>query len=497
MEHIKEGYEAITASYLQNPRSKESSKQLLLNFKANLSSAYDELSQAVNEDFKKPESEFYVAEFGAAMGEISNLINNLDTYLSPEFPDSLPISFSTLSISIERISLGTILIISPFNYPLILSVSPLAGAIAAGNNVALKLPYDQLPSFCTALTKVIEKSFSSDQVIVVNGGIEESTYLLQECKFDKIFFTGSTNVGKIVYKAAAEKLTPVVLELGGKSPVFISENIDLKSLATLMDRLLWGKFTNAGQTCVAPDYLLIKDTVYDQVIKKMLQVFASKYAAVTNRSDFSHIVNERGYERLLTLLQKTKGSLIATGENDKNTNFISPTIVGNVEWDDILMQSEIFGPILPIIKYSGTLKEAVKSAAKYHDTPLAAYLFSNSEEDLAIVKEGLRSGSILVNETLMSAGCFVSPFGGIGTSGFGNYHSKWSVKTFTHERAVLKQPIWAEKLIKARYFPYTSKNLSTLKTASSIPEIPSAAFSSSMFYALVLLMGVLIGKFVI
>ena len=494
MDAMKESYEALTASFAQNPRARDASKQLLLKFKANLDSAYDELAHAVNDDFNKPELEFYVAEFGAALGEISNLINNLDRYLKPESPLSSPISFSTLSVSVDKIALGTVLIISPFNYPLILAVSPLAGAIAAGNNVVIKLPFDQLPSFCTALTRVIEATFHSDQVLVVNGGIDESQYLLNQCKFDKIFFTGSTNVGKIVYKAAAEKLTPVVLELGGKSPVFISKNIDMSSLESLMDRLLWGKFTNAGQTCVAPDYLMIESTVYDEVLKKLLQVFTSKFTNINDSSDFSHIVNQRGFDRLSKLLEETKGTIF-TSDKEKNTNFIPPTLVTNVEWNDALMQSEIFGPILPIMKYTGSLMYAVKEAAKYHDTPLAAYLFSSAEEDLVTLKSSLRSGAILVNETLMSAGCFVSPFGGIGTSGFGNYHSKWSINTFTHERAVLKQPMWAETLIKARYFPYSSENLRLLKSLSSIPEIPYDTIKSSSSYAIMLIIGIFIGRY--
>ncbi|GMM49015.1 hexadecenal dehydrogenase [Pichia kluyveri] len=467
MDTIRDKYDVVTASFVSQPRSREESKALLRKFRDNLKSSFDELSNAVREDFNKPELEFYVAEYAPAIGELTNILNNLDTILSSsKNVDSIPITFSTLSTEIEKSPLGTILIISPFNYPLILAVSPLIGAIA------------------------------SDQVLVVNGGIEESQFLLNDCKFDKIFFTGSTNVGKIVYKAAAEKLTPVVLELGGKSPVFISKNIDISSLEKLLKRLLWGKFTNAGQTCVAPDYLLIDSLVYDKVLNIIFKIFKSDFANVNKSDEFSHIVNERGFNRLSQILQETKGDILS-GDNksDKDSLFFSPTIVSNIDWNDSLMQSEIFGPILPIMKYNSSLTDIVKKVASIHDTPLAAYLFSSSDNDLKILQKYLRSGGIVVNDALWTAGCFITPFGGIGTSGFGNYHSKWTIDTFTHERAVLKQPLWAESLISSRYFPYTKENLKALKLVSSLPEIPIATLKNLAYLLSIFAIGFFLGKY--
>lgn len=491
MKDIQDRHRTLKESFSSNPRSVRDSKDLLSKFRNVLSQSFEPIAAAVKADFNKPQLEFYVAEFGQAIAETNNIINNLESMLSSPSPKTVPVTFSTMSMEVEKIALGTVLIISPFNYPLILSISPLVGAIAAGNNVVLKLPYDQLPNFSRALTEVLESVFPPEVLLVVGGGVTESTYLLNECKFDKIFFTGSTKVGKIVYEAASKNLTPVVLELGGKSPVFITKNIDLSSIDALLDRLLWGKFSNAGQTCVAPDYVLVDSVVYEKVMNHLQKAF-EKFSKIDNKSDYSHVVNQRNFDRLNGLIESTKGDVIG-GRTVKEDLFIAPTIVSNIDWNDPLMCEEIFGPILPIIKYDGSFQSIIKKVTENHDTPLAAYLFSSSEEDLTMLRKYLRSGSILVNETLMSAGCFVTPFGGIGSSGFGNYHSKWSIDTFTHERAVLKQPLWAEFLLAERYYPYTEKKLRKLMLLSKIPEIPFQLVKSILFYCLVFICGYFVG----
>ncbi|TID28175.1 hypothetical protein CANINC_002608 [Pichia inconspicua] len=487
MESIREHHITLVEEFKRHRRSPEESKALLKKFTKVLSQSFDPLSKAIKDDFNKPQLEFLVAEFGQAISETNHIIANLDTFLKSEGSSSVPISFASLSYEIEKIALGTVLIISPFNYPLILALSPLVGAIAAGNNVVLKLPYDQLPSFCNALTTILESVFPSNVLQVVNGGVPEAQFVLNECKFDKIFFTGSTNVGKEVYKAASKNLTPVVLELGGKSPVFITHNVDLKSIDTLMDRLLWGKFSNAGQTCVAPDYVLIESSVYDKVMKSLIKRFEALLSLDEN-SDFSHIVNNRGFERLSNLLKSTKGT-ITGGVCDAETLFVSPTIVSNVNWDDPLMTGEIFGPILPVIKYEGSLLSVLKKVENEHDCPLAAYLVSSSKEDELLVRRELRSGALVINEFLMSAGCYVLPFGGIGSSGFGNYHGKWTINAFTHERAILKQPLWAEKLLEMRYYPYTNDKLKTFKLLLHIPEIPFNTLKTVFVYVTIFLIG--------
>lgn len=491
---IENSYTLLTQTFANSPRSQDESKTLLKKFRDSLSASFEPIANAVKKDFNKPRMEVYLTEFGQAVAELNNVLANLDSVLKPTSPSSLPINFSTLTIQIEKIALGTVLIISPFNYPLILAISPLIGAIAGGNNVILKLPFDQLPNFSTVMKNVIEAALPKDQVAVVNGGIPESEYLLNECKFDKIFFTGSTNVGKIVYEAASKNLTPVVLELGGKSPAFVTNNVDKKSIRTLLDRLLWGKFTNSGQTCVAPDYLLVEDSVYDDVLETLLQSYQSTYAKLDETSDFTHIINKKGFLRLDGLIKQTRGKVIAGGKTFAGSLFIEPTVVADVSWDDPLMSNEIFGPILPIMRYSGSFQKIVQKVATTHDCPLTAYLFSFSDQDLVTLKKYLRSGSISVNETLMSAGCFISPFGGIGSSGFGNYHSKWTVDSFTHERAVLKQPLWAEILLKARYFPYTQANMNSLKMLEIIPEIPIQKIKEYVCYLVIFLIGWFLAK---
>lgn len=487
MDQIKAHHDILVKEFKTLRRSAEESKALLKKFSKVLSQSFDPLSKAIKDDFNKPQLEFLVAEFGQAISETNHIIANLDSFLKSEGSASVPVSFASLSYEIEKIALGTVLIISPFNYPLILALSPLAGAIAAGNNVVLKLPYDQLPNFCEALATILQSVFPKTVLQVVNGGVPEAQFLLNECKFDKIFFTGSTNVGKEVYKAASKNLTPVVLELGGKSPVFITKNVDLKSIDTLMDRLLWGKFCNAGQTCVAPDYVLIESSVYDEVMKSLLHRFR-KFSSFEETSDFSHILNERGFERLKNLLETTKGSITGGVCNAKSL-FVSPTIVSNVDWNDALMTNEIFGPILPILKYEGSLLSVLKKVEAEHDCPLAAYLVSSSKEDETSVRGELRSGALVINEFLMSAGCYVVPFGGIGSSGFGNYHGKWTVSAFTHERAVLKQPLWAEKLLDMRYYPYTNDKLKTFKFLLHVPEIPFNTFKTAFIYITLFLLG--------
>lgn len=493
-EELNSNYELLMDTFVNSPRSKIESLELIKKLKQTMENAFDPISDAIKVDFNKPKMEVYMTEFSEAIAEMSYIISHLDYMLETPSPSALPAVFSTLSTKVEKIALGTVLIISPFNYPLILAISPLVGAIASGNNVVLKLPFDQLPTFSTVLKNLIESVLPKDQVMIVNGGILESEFLLNKCKFDKIFFTGSTHVGKIVYEAASKTLTPVVLELGGKSPVFITKNFNFNSSDALIERLLWGKFTNSGQTCVAPDYLLVDDEIYDKIISGLLKKYSSTYYSVDKDSDFAHIINEKGFDRLTSIINNTKGKIIAGGTSDKENLFIKPTIISDIDWNDACMTGEIFGPILPIIRYTSSLKDVVKKVAANHDCPLAAYLFSSSNNDLNIVKKYLRSGSISVNETLMAAGCFITPFGGIGNSGFGNYHSKWSIDSFTHERAILKQPLWAEILLKARYFPYTESNFKTLRFLEHAPDIQLKNIKNCGFFLLVFLLGCILGR---
>lgn len=488
MKELAASVDFLSTSFSSSPRSVHESINYLQKFEKQLSAAFQPLAQAIKDDFNKPIFESYSCEYSEVLGELNYFIKNIKSMLACSSPESLSVAFSTLNTTIEKIALGTVLIISPFNYPLLLALSPFIGAFASGNNVVLKLPGDQLPRFSSALKMLMDSVFNGSEVLVVTGGVSESTELLNNCTFDKILFTGSTRVGRIVQEAAAKKLTPTVLELGGKSPAFVTKNSCVNSsLKTIAKRLLWGKFTNAGQTCVAPDYLLVDATISDEFITIIKEIYNEDYKNINSQTDFTHIINESSFSRISEYLEKTKGEILCGGSTEKSALFIQPTIVGNVDWDDVLMEDEIFGPVLPIIKYE-SLDKVISEVKNRHDTPLSMYILSSDKNDIKAIKQ-IRSGSICINETLMTAGCSSTPFGGIGTSGFGNYHSKWTVSTFTHERTVMEQPMWAEFLLKSRYFPYKDGNLTQLKLIGRLPELPIARIKQFTVYLVVFLLG--------
>lgn len=489
MSEIAETVQALRANIAEKTRSTELTVEYLKRLERILNMAFEPLADALKKDFNRPTFETMMAEYSAILGELSYFIKNCHSMLKEKPHHGIPSSFSTLSIEIEKIPLGTVLIVTPFNYPLMLSLSPLIGAFACGNNVVLKLPGDQLPHFSNVLKKILDNVFDKKHVFVVTGGVKESTELLNDVKFDKILFTGSTRVGKIVQEAAAKTLTPVVLELGGKSPVFVTKSA--KSLDTLCKRLLWGKFTNSGQTCVAPDYVLVDESMYENFIETLEIEFNKAYKDIVPESDFSHLINAAAFERLTGYLKSTKGKILLGGSVSEKNNFIQPTVVTNVDWDDSLMKDEIFGPILPIIKYK-SLDDAIDKVIAEHDTPLSMYILGNNKEEIAKIKR-IRSGSLAINEFLMAAGCHATPFGGLGTSGTGSYHSKWSVDAFTHSRTVMKQPIWAELLLKARYYPYTEGNFFTVSFFAGLPDFPVFSLRSFFVYLLIFVWGGALG----
>ncbi|QPG74665.1 hypothetical protein FOA43_001997 [Brettanomyces nanus] len=456
--------------------------------KVGLDKHRDQLATALEKDFHRSVLETIVLEYSCISGEIDYLTKHLASLLKADGPDEKSSLFSTLNMKTEKIPLGCVLIIVPFNYPLELSLSPLVGALAAGNNVALKLPYDKCPEFCVELTKMLLESVDPDRLIVVNGGIPESNALLDQ-QFDKILFTGSGKVGHIVMEKAAKYLTPTVLELGGKSPTFLTCHCG--NLKKAWKRILWGKFANAGQTCVAPDYLLLDDKIYDKAISVMREVYKEMFPRINADVDYTHVIDQRAFDRLTGYLEKTKGKVIVGGGKDAASRFIEPTIVTDVEFSDILMKEELFGPILPIIRYSD-LGKAVDTVRLKHDTPLAIYIFSDSTKEQELIKI-IRSGGMCINETLMHAGCHSTPFGGIGQSGFGNYHGRYSIATFTHQRAVLKQRYWAEFTVDIRYPPYNYAKVRKLLVLSKLPAVPCLSVWNILAYVVVLAVGMIVG----
>jgi aldehyde dehydrogenase (NAD+) len=406
-----------------------------------------EIISAVQKDLNKPHHECWPSEIGTVLEELDLTISELPQWSQPQLKDH-----TLLLLPAEVIQkydpLGVVLIIAPWNYPFQLIMNPLIGAIAAGNRAIIK------PSELTAHTslivqKIIQETFQSDQVATVLGGVSETTELLK-LSFDMIFFTGSTSVGKIIMQAAAKNLTPVVLELGGKSPVIISENANLDLAAR---RITWGKTFNAGQTCVAPDYVLIHEKVYDIFLEKLKHQFKTQwpYNEVTKKT-FTKIVNKIHFQRLENLLTNTK--IIYQSPRDTEDLFFSPTIV-EVNANEInqtpCMQEEIFGPILPVIKYSN-YNEAHK-IIKSFPKPLTAYLFSCNSNEQEIFNSEIQTGGICINDVVIQ---FSNPhvgFGGVGASGMGAYHGKESFVCFSHLKTITKKSKFLD--LSARYAPYT------------------------------------------
>ncbi|WP_284037796.1 aldehyde dehydrogenase [Neobacillus sp. 114] len=388
-----------------------------------------EIMAAIKEDLNKSELDAYAAEIGFVLAELTFTIKNLSSWVKVKSVKTPMTHFGSTSYIYSE-PYGVALIIAPWNYPFQLAIAPLIGAIAAGNCAVLK-PSELTPKTSEVLAKLINGLYPEEYVSVVEGGVETSTALLEE-KFDYIFFTGSVPVGKIIMKAAAKHLTPVTLELGGKSPCIVHDDANLKVAAK---RVAWGKFTNAGQTCIAPDYLYVHKNVKDKFLSEFKNTIKELYGENPLRnSDFTHIVSERHFKRLEGFLDN--GQVYSGGKTNSETLAIEPNVLTNISWDDPIMQDEIFGPILPVMEYSN-LSEVVDGIHN-HPKPLALYIFSENNQVQQTVLNSVSFGGGCVNDTVYH---FVSPhlpFGGVGPSGIGSYHGKGSFDTFSHKKSVLK-----------------------------------------------------------
>ncbi|GIP42935.1 aldehyde dehydrogenase [Paenibacillus sp. J45TS6] len=389
-----------------------------------------EILAALRKDLNKSEAEGYSSEIKLVLEEIKYSLENLKAWMEPKNVET-PAFITDASSVIYPEPYGDALIIAPWNYPFQLAVSPLVGAIAAGNCAVLK-PSEFTPATSGIISKMIRDNFPEEYIAVVEGEVETSTALLKE-KFDYIFFTGSTNVGKVVMEAASKHLTPVTLELGGKSPCIVHSDADLDTAAK---RIARGKFLNAGQTCVAPDYLLIQRDVKDQFLSKLKEAIHGLYGEdISKNPDFPKIVNEKQFNRLSAFLDN--GNLYFGGRTEASRHFIEPTILDQISWDDSIMQEEIFGPILPVIVYDD-LNEIIEEITN-RPKPLAFYVFSESKEVQDELLSGVSFGGGCINETLAHLTSPYLPFGGVGESGMGSYHGKASFDTFTHHKSVLKR----------------------------------------------------------
>lgn len=401
---------------------------------------------AVQADLNKPELEAYTTELGLCLEEINYTIKHIKTWVKPR-KVATPITQFPSSSKIYTEPLGVVLIIGAWNYPFQLVIAPLIGAIAAGNCAILK-PSEIAANTSHLLAEIIPKYFDSSFIAVVEGGKEATQQLLEE-KFDHIFYTGSTQVGKIIMSAAAKHLTPVTLELGGKSPCIVDADTHLEYTAR---RIVWGKFINAGQTCVAPDYLLVDKKIKKDLLERIKQCIQDFYGTIPETSpDYARIISQNHFNRLCELLKM--GNIIIGGETNPTTRYIAPTVIDGVTLTDRVMQEEIFGPILPIIEYTN-LSEAI-AVVNAQPKPLALYIFSSNKQHQEQVLQETASGGVCINDTIVHMAFPSLPFGGVGESGMGRYHGKASFETFSHQRSVLNKSFLVD--IKLRYAPYKDK----------------------------------------
>ena len=422
------------------------------------------LIKAMEQDYHRAPQESMQLELIPLYNDILHMISCLPKWIKARKVNDYSPAFMLGNIQVEKIARGSVLVVSPCNFPVLLALTPVANTIAAGNSVILK-PSELTPATAHEMQRIIEDAiFPHGLLQVVQGAIPETTQLIKSPTFDMIFYTGSPKVGSIVAQEAAKNLTPCVLELGGKSPAFITKNFDIKSkakLQTAIKRLFFGAFSNSGQICVSPDYLVIHESIYDEVIREAKVVLNEMYPEFSSDTDFTHMIGSRGYNALTNMLEKTQGEIYtptSAANFQSNTQHdeycIPPTLVFDCPWDDSLMMQENFGPVLPFYKYSD-LDQAIDKIIERADQPLVQYLFSDSEHERQKILTRLRSGDCLVGDTIIHVGIQETPFGGIGTSGYGNYGGVYGFNAFTHERTVFKQPFWIDFLLFMRYAPYT------------------------------------------
>lgn len=415
-----------------------------------------EIMNALQEDLGKPHFEGYATEIGIVQNGIHQAIKNTPRWAKPKRVPT-PLFHLIGSSQIYSDPYGITLIISPWNYPFQLAIAPLTGAIAAGNTCIIK-PSEVAPATSKVLAKMINENFDPGFLYVLEGGVDATTDLLKE-KFDYIFFTGGTGVGKVVYEAAAKHLTPVTLELGGKSPCIVDKDINLTIAAR---RITWGKLINSGQTCVAPDYMYVHKDIKDDLIEAIKKEIKSFYGdSPIENNEYGKIINRRHFDRLKNYLDS--GKIVHGGKADENALKIEPTIVENPSADSALLNEEIFGPILPVIEFSD-VKEVI-SYVNARPKPLALYAFSNNTDFQDAILKNTSSGGVSINDVVMHMTGESMPFGGVGDSGIGAYHGTQSFDTFSHKKAVLKRTFWPDAPL--RYAPYNKISLKTLKIAIS------------------------------
>ena len=426
--------------------------QVLKALKQAILSKENDIYNALEQDFKKSRLESFISEYGLVVSELNLVIKNLKRWSKPKRVKPSMLTFPSKDY-IYKAPYGTVLIIAPWNYPFLLVIEPLIMAIAAGNTVVLK-PSELTKNTSKVITEIVENIFPEELAVAIEGGAETSTELLKQ-QWDYIFFTGSTAVGKIVAKAAAKHVTPITLELGGKSPCIIDDTIDLKLIAR---RLVWGKFFNAGQTCIAVDYVIVKSNIKEQLIEALKAEIVRQYGKNPEDSpDFPRIINQKHFLRLKKLL--TNIHVVLGGDMDEKELYISPTLVSEPSLGSPIMSEEIFGPILPILTFE--TEKDIETIIHHSEKPLSLYVFSKQKRFIKDIIKTYSFGGGVINDVLVHFGNHRLPFGGIGASGMGKCHGKYGFDTFTHQKSIMKRGTWIDPTF--RYAPYKNK-LSLVKT---------------------------------
>ncbi|MEK4629770.1 MAG: aldehyde dehydrogenase [Solibacillus sp.] len=429
-------------------------KQQLVLLKETIKKYEAQVIEALALDLRKSEFEAYSNEIGIVYDSISYFLKNLDEWMKPQSIKT-PLHFQPAKSFIVREPYGVTCIIGPFNYPFQLVIEPLIGAIIGGNTAIIK-PSESAVHTAIMIKKIIEETFPANYVRVVEGEKDEVTALIH-APFDYIFFTGSVAVGKVVAKAAAERLTPITLELGGKSPVIVDQTANLDVAAK---RIAWGKFNNTGQTCVAPDYVLVHESVakkFSKIMKKTIREFFGVDAQKS--ADYGRIINERQFDRLQKLIDQERQTVTFGGSTDREDLYIEPTILENITWNSPSMEDELFGPILPILTFK-ELPQAIHEIRKL-PKPLSAYLFSENEKAIAYFLQELPFGGGCINDVITHVGNTYLPFGGVGPSGVNSYHGKASFENFTHAKSIMQR---SNKLANSLLYPPYKQKVKLVRT---------------------------------
>jgi len=421
-------------------------KRIKILLQENESKLYD----AIYQDFKKSEIETYMTELGSIYHEIDRACRSLKYWAKPKRVGTNILNFPAKSFLVPE-PLGVCLVIGAWNYPYNVSILPLVSAIAAGNTVILK-PSEIASHTSKAMANLFNDELNSEAICVIEGGVEQTSIILEQ-KFDKIFFTGSTRVGKIIYAKAAEKLTPVTLELGGKSPAIFTESADLKMG---IKRMVWAKFLNAGQTCIAPDYCVVHRSIKEKFLTLLVAEIKQASYSIEN-DNYVQIINSNNTKRLIELIEGA--TVFYGGDYDLDNRIVSPTILNNVSFEDSIMESEIFGPLLPIIEYNEINDLFLKLQSR--PKPLAAYMFTSKKQIKKKFMKELSFGGGAINEVIMQFTNPKLPFGGVGESGFGNYHGKKGFFDFSHYKSIMDKPTFFELSLK--YSPYSLRNFKWIK----------------------------------